>query len=589
MRALGDKISSTIVAQSLDIPVIPWSGSGIIMNPADCFDPEKCEPIYQSAGISSLEEAITKAENIGFPLMIKASEGGGGKGIRKIMSTSEIKLAYEQVLREVPGSPIFLMKLSQKSRHLEIQVVADQHGQVLTLFGRDCSVQRRHQKIIEEAPISVIPENVAWQMERDAVKLAQSVHYESVGTVEYLYDIEAEKYYFLELNPRLQVEHPTTEMVSNVNIPATQMQIAMGIPLHMIGQIRSLWNQPIDGKNNFELISETRSRPKGHVIAARITAENPDSGFKPNSGKLFELNFKSFPETWGYFSIAPSGGLHEYADSQFGHIFAHGADRESARRNMVMALKELCIRGEFRTTVEYLIELLEKPGFATNQFDTSWLDGLIAAQSGPSKRLPLEVSVLGGCTALAMCKFEKNEGEVIKSLQNRGIPNPTLLATELNLQFIQDGVSYSCTVIKSSTHQLKLNFQPTDESVTIAAKKMPDNGYLINIDGKSHSAYVKTEGDNYRVTIDGKTCILESEQDPTTVKSPSPGKLVRYLVDDGSHVTAGTPVAEIEVMKMYIPLQCGESGHITFLKPAGSSIETGDLIGKHKLVLFLEN
>jgi len=260
MRALGDKISSTIVAQSLGIPVIPWSGSGIIMNPADCFDPEKCEPIYKSAGISSFEEAMAKAESIGFPLMIKASEGGGGKGIRKIMSMPEIKLAYEQVLKEVPGSPIFLMKLSQKSRHLEIQVVADQHGQALTLFGRDCSVQRRHQKIIEEAPISVIPENVAWQMERDAVKLAQSVRYESVGTVEYLYDIEAGKYYFLELNPRLQVEHPTTEMVSNVNIPATQMQIAMGIPLHIIGQIRSLWNQPIDENNNFEFVNETRSR-----------------------------------------------------------------------------------------------------------------------------------------------------------------------------------------------------------------------------------------------------------------------------------------------------------------------------------------
>lgn len=581
MRALGDKISSTIVAQSLDIPVIPWSGSGIIMNPADCFDSEKCEPIYQSAGISSLKEATEKAEKIGFPLMIKASEGGGGKGIRKIMSINEIKLAYEQVLKEVPGSPIFLMKLSQKSRHLEIQLVADQHGQALTLFGRDCSVQRRHQKIIEEAPISVIPEEVSWQMEKDAVKLAHSVNYESVGTVEYLYDIEAKKYYFLELNPRLQVEHPTTEMVSGVNIPATQMQIAMGIPLHMIKQIRSLWNQPLNESNRFEFNNETRSRPKGHVIAARITAENPDSGFKPNSGRLLELNFKSFPDTWGYFSIAPSGGLHEYADSQFGHIFAHGADRESARQNIVMALKELTIRGEFRTTVEYLIELLEKPGYFANKFDTAWLDGLIAAQCGPAKRLPEEVAILGGCTALAMCKFEKNEEEVIKSIQNRGIPNPTLLATELNLQFIQDGISYSCTAIKSSPHQLKLNFQPKDESVLISAKKMPDNGFLININGKSHSAYVKSEGENYRITIDGKTCILESEQDPTTVKSPSPGKLVRFLVEDGSHVIAGSPVAEIEVMKMYIPLQCGESGTITFLKPAGSSIETGDIIGKY--------
>lgn len=584
MRALGDKISSTIVAQSLNIPVIPWSGSGIMMDPADCFEPEKCEPIYQSAGISSLEEALSKAESVGFPLMIKASEGGGGKGIRKIMSMAEIKLAFEQVQKEVPGSPIFLMKLSQKSRHLEIQVVADQHGQALTLFGRDCSVQRRHQKIIEEAPISVVPEEVSWQMETDAVKLAQSVRYESVGTVEYLYDIESKKYYFLELNPRLQVEHPTTEMVSGVNIPATQLQIAMGIPLHMIKQIRKLWKQPEKENNSFEFKNETRLKPQGHVIAARITAENPDAGFKPNSGKLLELNFKSFPETWGYFSIAPSGGLHEYADSQFGHVFAHGIDRDDARKNMIVALKELTIRGDFRTTVEYLIELLEKNEFCSNQYDTAWLDGLIAAQNGPAKRLPHEVSVIGSGAALAMCKFESNETEVIKSLAARGIPNPTLLASELNLQFIQDGVSYSCTAIKSSPHQLMLTFEPKGESILISAKNMPDGGILMNINGKSHSAYVKAEGDDYRITIDGKTCILESEQDPTTVKSPSPGKLVRYLVEDGSHITSGTPVAEIEVMKMYIPLQCGESGRITFVKPAGSSIETGDLIGKLNIV-----
>lgn len=580
MRALGDKISSTIVAQSLDIPVIPWSGSGIVMNPSDCFDPEKCEPIYLSAGVNSLEDATTKAKNIGFPLMIKASEGGGGKGIRKVNSISEIKLAFEQVLKEVPGSPIFLMKLSKHSRHLEIQVVADQHGNALTLFGRDCSVQRRHQKIIEEAPISIIPEDLIWQMEKDAVKLAQSVHYESVGTVEYLYDLEDGKYYFLELNPRLQVEHPTTEMVSRVNIPATQLQIAMGIPLFQIREIRKLWNQPEEGNGVFELSNETRLKPFGHVVAARITAENPDAGFKPNSGRLFDLNFKGFPDTWGYFSVAPSGGLHEYADSQFGHVFAHGADRDSARKNMIMALKELRIRGEFRTTVEYLVDLLEKKDFSSNKFDTAWLDGLIATQNGPVRRLPREVAVLGGCAALAVSKFEKNEVEVIKALKIRGIPNPTLLASELDLQFIQDDISYSCTVIKSAINQLRLTFSPIGESVLISAKKMPDGGLLMNINGKSHSAYVKAEGDNYRVTIDGKTCILESEQDPTTVKSPSPGKLVRYLVEDGSHVVSGTPVAEIEVMKMYIPLQCGESGKISFLKPAGSTIETGDLIGK---------
>lgn len=579
MRALGDKISSTIIAQSLNIPVVPWSGNDIIMDPKDSFYPEKCEPIYARASVSNLEDAISKAKSIGFPLMIKASEGGGGKGIRKVLILADLKLSYEQVLKEVPGSPVFLMKLSENCRHLEVQVVADQNGQVLTLFGRDCSVQRRHQKIIEEAPISIISESQIWEMECDAVKLAKSVQYESVGTVEYLYDIQSKKYYFLELNPRLQVEHPTTEMVSNVNIPATQLQIAMGIPLHRISYIRDLWSESQEDCSLFEFSREKRLKPCGHVIAARITAENPDAGFKPNNGRLLELNFKGFPGTWGYFSVAPSGGLHEYADSQFGHIFAHGNDRESARKNMVMALKELSIRGEFRTTVEYLIDLLEKDSFCTNEFNTSWLDGLIEAQKGPINRLSREIAVIGGGATVAMHKFAKNEEEVIKSMQNHGIPNPTLLTSDINFQFIQNNVSYSCKAIRSSTDQLILSFPSNNESINISVRKMADSGFLMNIDGNTHVSYIKTEGDNYRVTIDGKTCILESEQDPTTVKSPSPGKIVRYLVDDGAHVVAGSPVAEIEVMKMCIPLQCGESGHITFVKPAGSSIETGDLIG----------
>lgn len=582
MRALGDKISSTIVAQSLGIPVIPWSGSGIVMDPKDCFDEATCAPIYQRAFIETMEMAVERARDIGFPLMIKASEGGGGKGIRKVLCMADIKLAFEQVQREVPGSPIFLMRLSQHSRHLEIQVVADQHGGVLTLFGRDCSVQRRHQKILEEAPIIVVEEAVSLQMEEDAIRLARSVNYESVGTVEFLYDLSERQHYFLELNPRLQVEHPTTEMVSHVNIPSVQLQVAMGIPLHRIAEIRRLYGQDVCGVEPFSFAPVLRKQPHGHVIAARITAENPDAGFKPNGGRLHELSFKGAPDTWGYFSVGSAGGLHEYADSQFGHVFAHGETREAARRSMVLALKNLTIRSEFRTTVEYLVELLEREDYRENRFDTAWLDGLIA-KKGPSKRLSRELAIVCGCAVIATCKFAAHDEEVMTSVRNRGIPNPTLLANDLNLQFIHDNVSYSCTVLRSSPTHLSLTFKTKSgqmESLRIRSAQLPDGGYLMTINGRNHMTYVKKEGQDFRVTIDGKTCMLESEQDPSTIKTPSPGKLVRYLVEDGSHVTAGTPVAEIEVMKLYIPLLSTESGSISFVKPAGSSIETGDLIGK---------
>lgn len=181
----------------------------------------------------------------------------------------------------------------------------------------------------------------------------------------FLYEAATDNYYFLELNPRLQVEHPTTEMVSGVNLPAAQLQIAMGIPLNNIRDIRTLYGISPHGNSSIDFdfadpsssALQRKPSPKGHVVAVRITAENPDAGFKPSSGTLQELNFRSSTNVWGYFSVAAAGGLHEFADSQFGHIFAYGADRSESRKNMVIALKELSIRGDFRTTVEYLIKL----------------------------------------------------------------------------------------------------------------------------------------------------------------------------------------------------------------------------------------
>lgn len=156
--------------------------------------------------------------------MIKASEGGGGKGIRRVNIADEFSALFRQVQAEVPGSPIFVMKLAHGARHLEVQLLADQYGNAISLFGRDCSIQRRHQKIIEEAPVIVAEPAVFEEMEKAAVRLAKMVGYVSAGTVEYLYTTEG-NYYFLELNPRLQVEHPCTEMVADVNLPACQLQV----------------------------------------------------------------------------------------------------------------------------------------------------------------------------------------------------------------------------------------------------------------------------------------------------------------------------------------------------------------------------
>lgn len=185
MRSLGDKISSTIVAQSADVPCMAWSGTGITetTRSAQGFV-EVAEDVYETACVRGWQQALERAQSIGFPVMIKASEGGGGKGIRKVETVEAFRNAFHAVEGEVPGSPIFIMKLAAAARHLEVQVLADQYGNAISLFGRDCSVQRRHQKIIEEAPVTIAGQETFSKMEKSAVRLAKLVGYVSAGTVE---------------------------------------------------------------------------------------------------------------------------------------------------------------------------------------------------------------------------------------------------------------------------------------------------------------------------------------------------------------------------------------------------------------------
>ncbi|CEJ03891.1 Putative Acetyl-CoA carboxylase [Rhizopus microsporus] len=585
MRSLGDKISSTIVAQSAQVPTMGWSGDGITETEVDeaghVIVPERA---YESACVKTAEEGLKAAEKIGFPVMIKASEGGGGKGIRKVEDASNFAHLFTQVQNEIPGSPIFIMKLAGNARHLEVQLLADQYGNAISLFGRDCSVQRRHQKIIEEAPVTIAKPDIFEQMEKAAVRLGKLVGYVSAGTVEYLYSHHDDQFYFLELNPRLQVEHPTTEMVSGVNLPAAQLQIAMGIPLHRIRDIRVLYGlQPnstseidFDFEDPSSLTSLRRPVPKGHVIAVRITAENPDAGFKPSSGMMQELNFRSSTNVWGYFSVVSAGGLHEYADSQFGHIFSYGENRQQARKNMVIALKELSIRGDFRTTVEYIIRLLETPDFEENTINTGWLDMLISKKM-TAERPDTMLAVYCGAVTKAHMAAQACLQQYKQSLEKGQVPSKSTLKTVFSVEFIYEEVRFNFTVTRSApgVYTLYLNGTKTE----VGVRDLSDGGLLISLDGKSHTTYSRDEVQATRLMVDGKTCLLEKESDPTQLRSPSPGKLVNLLLENGDHVKAGQAYAEIEVMKMYMPLVAAEDGHVQFIKQAGATLEAGDIIG----------
>uniref|UniRef100_A0A665X7M6 acetyl-CoA carboxylase n=1 Tax=Echeneis naucrates TaxID=173247 RepID=A0A665X7M6_ECHNA len=581
MWALGDKIASSIVAQTAGIPTLPWSGTGLTVDWAENKRIINVpHDLYELGCIQDVEDGLKAAEKVGYPLMVKASEGGGGKGIRKVNSADDLPNLFRQVQAEVPGSPIFIMQLAKHARHLEVQILADHYGNAISLFGRDCSVQRRHQKIIEEAPATIATTDVFEDMEKCAVKLAKMVGYVSAGTVEYLYSQDG-SFYFLELNPRLQVEHPCTEMVADVNLPAAQLQIAMGIPLYRIKDIRMLYGlQPWgDSPIDFEGLS-TAPSPRGHVIAARITSENPDEGFKPSSGTVQELNFRSNKNVWGYFSVAAAGGLHEFADSQFGHCFSWGENREEAISNMVVALKELSIRGDFRTTVEYLIKLLETESFQHNSIDTGWLDRLISEKM-QAERPDTMLGIVSGALHVADVNLRNSVSNFLHSLE-RGqvLPAHTLLNT-VDVELIYEGTKYVLTVTRQSPNSYVVIMN--NSSADVEVHRLSDGGLLLSYDGSSYTTYMKEEVDRYRITIGNKTCVFEKENDPSLLRSPSAGKIIQYTVEDGGHVFSGQCYAEIEVMKMVMTLTAAESGCIHYVKRTGAALEPGCVIAKLQL------
>ncbi|XP_047665598.1 acetyl-CoA carboxylase 1 isoform X3 [Tachysurus fulvidraco] len=584
MWALGDKIASSVVAQTAGIPTLPWSGSGLTVEWSENEKKKRIinvpSELYEQGCIQDVEAGLKAAEKVGYPVMIKASEGGGGKGIRKVNSADDFPNLFRQVQTEVPGSPIFVMQLAKHARHLEVQILADQYGNAISLFGRDCSVQRRHQKIIEEAPATIATPDVFENMERCAVKLAKMVGYVSAGTVEYLYSQDG-SFYFLELNPRLQVEHPCTEMVADVNLPAAQLQIAMGIPLYRIKDIRMLYGvQPWgDSPIEFEALF-TSPLPRGHVIAARITSENPDEGFKPSSGTVQELNFRSNKNVWGYFSVAAAGGLHEFADSQFGHCFSWGENREEAISNMVVALKELSIRGDFRTTVEYLIKLLETESFQHNSIDTGWLDRLISEKM-QAERPDTILGIVSGALHIADVNFRNSVSNFLHSLERGQVLAAHTLLNTVDTDLIYEGMKYVLKVTRQSPNSYVLIMN--NSSVEVDVHRLSDGGLLLSYDGSSYTTYMKEEVDRYRITIGNKTCVFEKENDPSLLRSPSAGKLIQYSVEDGDHVFSGQCYAEIEVMKMVMTLTAAESGCIHYVKRAGAVLEPGCVIAKLQL------
>ena len=334
MDMMGDKINARAQMIQAQVPVIPGS----------------------DGEVHTAEEALKVAEKIGYPVMLKASAGGGGKGIRKVHTPEELAPAFESASSEAKASygngAMYLERVVYPARHIEVQILADQHGHVIHLGERDCSLQRNNQKVLEESPSVAIGSSIRRRIGQTAVRAAESVGYENAGTIEFLLDEATNEFYFMEMNTRVQVEHPVTEFVTGVDIVKEQIKIAAGQELS---------------------VTQEDIVIKGHAIECRINAENPAFNFAPSPGKITNLYLPSGGVGLRVDSaVYPGYTIPPYYDSMIAKIIVHGENRFDALMKMQRALYELEIDGVL-TNSDFQLDLISDPHVIAGDYDTSFL------------------------------------------------------------------------------------------------------------------------------------------------------------------------------------------------------------------------
>jgi acetyl-CoA carboxylase, biotin carboxylase subunit len=332
ITAMGDKTEARRRMIEAGVPVVP----GV------------------AEALADADAALRAAEEFGYPVLLKAAAGGGGKGMRVVNSASELERAFaaaaSEALSAFGDGAVYLEKYLARPRHIEIQVLADAHGNVIHLGERDCSVQRRHQKMIEEAPSPALTPELRSRMGATAVEAARAVNYRNAGTIEFLF--QDGEYYFLEMNTRIQVEHPVTELTMGVDLVQWQLRIAAGELLPF---------------------SQDRLEPQGHAIECRITSENADQGFMPSTGRITGLTIPSGPGVRWDGGITEGGEVSLYYDPLLGKLIVHAADRPAALDRMARALAELRVVG-VDTSAPFHRRVMQEPAFRSGDITIRYLD-----------------------------------------------------------------------------------------------------------------------------------------------------------------------------------------------------------------------
>ncbi|WP_243058407.1 biotin carboxylase N-terminal domain-containing protein [Nocardioides sp. SR21] len=523
------------------------AGITLVGPTADVMDAMGRKDAAREIAVAAGVPVVPRGEDAGFPVLVKAAAGGGGKGMRVVREEAELEEAKAAAAREALSAfgddTLLIEKYVERGRHIEVQVMADTHGNVVHVFERDCSTQRRHQKVLEEAPAPTITDEVRALVTSSAVALSRHVGYRNAGTVEFLLDDATGEAYFLEMNTRLQVEHPVTEAITGLDLVELQLRVADGEPLP-IGQ---------------DDVTVT-----GHAIEARVYAEDSFGGFLPQAGRTSIVRWPGLDTLAGArysttensvrvdHALEPEQVVSTSYDPMLGKVIVHGADREAARRALVDALDNTSILG-LTTNTGFLRALAASDEFRDATIDTAWLDRHTV--EAPDDELP---RVFVAWVSAMLAAYEGSGPFQSDGWRSGADPAPTIV--ELDRPVVVD------------RHSGRV------DDLAVRQVHAAHHTLTLEIDGALRSAVVNVQPHVAEVAYEGQRFVFERPDvfgdhavvSDGAITAPMPGTVLDVRVADGDRVEAGQVLVVLEAMKMELALKAPFDGTI-----AGLSATTG--------------
>lgn len=537
MRKLGDKIGSKLLASQVGVPVAPWS----------------------NGSVDTLAEALQAAEQIGYPLMLKATAGGGGRGIRRIDCSDDLRDAYQRTRDEAErafgSGTVFLERLVTGARHIEVQIIADGQDAAWAVGVRDCSIQRRNQKVIEESSSPLLQPDQIASLKDAAERLALAVGYRGAGTVEFLYHPGERSFSFLEVNTRLQVEHPITEMTTSFDLVKEQIRIAAG------GRL-------------------TGARPAefGHAVEARLNAEDPDRDFAPSPGLISRLDLPAGPGIRVDTGVTEGDQIPADFDSMIAKIIAYGRTRDEALGRLRRALTETTVVIQGGTSNKsFILKLLDQPEVvdgSTGWADTGWIDRVRAEGSLIADRHSGVALVAAAIEAY----ISEEKVEIARLLDSAygGRPQVQHRAGR-PIDFRLRGTSYKVTTIQTSPdcYRVTIAVNGTVASVDAQIERLDGFHSRLRIGPERFRLVTASHGPVHVIEVEGVTHRV-SRDEGGVLRAPAPALVVATPVHPGDVVAAGAPVLVLESMKMETVVPAPYPGRVKeLLVMTGTQVETG--------------